>query len=111
MAFMDNRQFITALEKAGEIVRIKQEVDWELEAAAIARRAAETQGPACLFEKIKVEEKCGQKTENTPLNQDFDKGIMRVASCLLQIGNRILFADLSEDVFAIARANHRMILD
>ena len=53
MAFMDNRQFITALEKAGEIVRIKQEVDWELEAAAIARRAAETQGPACLFEKIK----------------------------------------------------------
>ena len=53
MAFKDNRQFIEALEKSGDVVRIKQEVDWELEAAAIARRSNEMQGPACLFEKIK----------------------------------------------------------
>ena len=53
MAFKDNRQFIEALEKNGEIVCIKQEVDWELEAAAIARRSNEMQGPACLFEKMK----------------------------------------------------------
>ncbi len=53
MAFKDNRQFIEALERTGDVVRIKQEVDWELEAAAISRRSNEMQGPACFFEKIK----------------------------------------------------------
>lgn len=51
--FKDNRRFIEALEKSGDIVRIKQEVDWDLEAGAIVRRTNEKQGPAALFEKIK----------------------------------------------------------
>lgn len=53
MTYKDNREFISALEKTGDIVRIKEEVDWELEAGAIVRRTNELQGPAILFEKIK----------------------------------------------------------
>jgi 4-hydroxy-3-polyprenylbenzoate decarboxylase len=53
MAFKDIREFCEALEKTGDLVRVKQEVDWELEAAAINRRCYETLGPAVLFEKIK----------------------------------------------------------
>ncbi len=53
MAFRDNREFISALEKTGDVVKIKEEVDWELEAGAIGRRACETQAPAVLFEKVK----------------------------------------------------------
>lgn len=53
MAFNDIREFIDALDRTGDVVRIKQEVDWELEAGAISRRAYEMNGPATLFEKIK----------------------------------------------------------
>lgn len=53
MAFKDNRQFIDALEKTGDVVRIKQEVDWDMEAGAIGRRINETSAPAALCEKIK----------------------------------------------------------
>lgn len=53
MAFKDNRQFIEALEKTGDVIRIKQEVDWDMEAGAIARRTDEIGGPAALCEKIK----------------------------------------------------------
>ena len=53
MGFKDVRQFIEALDKTGDVIRIKDEVDWELEAAAISRRAYERYGPAVFFEKIK----------------------------------------------------------
>lgn len=53
MAFKDVREFIKALDKAGEIAHIKEEVDWDLELGAIERRAAETGAQACLFENIK----------------------------------------------------------
>lgn len=53
MAFNDLRAFIDALEKAGELARIKQEVDWDMELGAISRRNFEQSGPALLFEKIK----------------------------------------------------------
>ncbi len=53
MAFKDIRQFIEALDKSGDLVRVKQEVDWDREAGAISRRNYEMQGPAILFEKIK----------------------------------------------------------
>lgn len=49
----DNRQFIEALEKTGDVVRVRQEVDWDLEAGAIVRRTNEKLGPAPLFEKLK----------------------------------------------------------
>lgn len=53
MPYNDIRAFIQALEKHGEIVRVKQEVDWNLEAGAITRKLAEDGGPAVLFEKIR----------------------------------------------------------
>ena len=53
MAFRDNREFLDALVKAGEAVRIEREVDWDLEAGAIVRRACETGAPAPFFQKIR----------------------------------------------------------
>jgi 3-polyprenyl-4-hydroxybenzoate decarboxylase len=48
-----NREFIEACVKAGDAVRIKQEVDWENEAGAIVRRACELGAAAPFMEKIK----------------------------------------------------------
>ena len=53
MAFEDNREYLAALEKVGDCVRIKQEVDWDLEAGAIVRRVCETSSPIPLMENIK----------------------------------------------------------
>lgn len=53
MAYKDNREFVEDLEKTGDAVRIQQEVDWDLEAGAIIRRACELRGPAPFFERIK----------------------------------------------------------
>lgn len=53
MPFADLRDFILALEKSGDLLRIKKEVDWDLEVGAISRRVFEQEGPALLFEKIK----------------------------------------------------------
>lgn len=51
--YKDNREYIAALEAAGDLVRIKQEVDWDLEAGAIVRKVCEEKHPAPLMEKIK----------------------------------------------------------
>lgn len=53
MIFDDNRTFFDALEKTGDAVRIKEEVDWDLEVGAITRRVCELGAPAPLFENIK----------------------------------------------------------
>ena len=53
MAYKDLREFCNALEDGGELIRVKQEVDWNLEAGAIVRRAHEEGLPAPYFEKIK----------------------------------------------------------
>lgn len=53
MPFKDNRQFIEALDKTGDIARIKDEIDWDVEAGAILRRALELDAAAPLFEKIR----------------------------------------------------------
>jgi len=53
MSFKDNREFVKALQKTGDAVVVRTEVDWDLEAGAITRRVCETGGPAPLFEKIK----------------------------------------------------------
>lgn len=53
MGFKDNRTFIEALAKTGDVVKINQQVDWDLEAAAITGRSCELKGPACLFENLK----------------------------------------------------------
>jgi 4-hydroxy-3-polyprenylbenzoate decarboxylase len=51
MAYKDLNEFIKRLEKDGELVRIKEEVDPVLEAGEIADRAIKAGGPALLFER------------------------------------------------------------
>ncbi len=53
MPFDDLRSFIHALEKEGELKRIRFEVDPYLEITEFADRSVKTQGPALLFEKPK----------------------------------------------------------
>jgi 4-hydroxy-3-polyprenylbenzoate decarboxylase len=53
MPFSDLREFISALDSAGDLARIKKEVDWDMEVGAISRRVFERSGPALLFENIK----------------------------------------------------------
>lgn len=53
MKYKDLRDFIEQLEKQGELVRIKQEVDTHLEMTEIADRTLRGKGPALLFENPK----------------------------------------------------------
>lgn len=53
MAYQDLREFIQALDKQGELKRIRFEVDPHLEITEFADRAVKTGGPALLFEKPK----------------------------------------------------------
>ena len=53
MPFKDLREYLARLEKEGELRRFEEEVDWNLEAGAMTRRALETGLPAPFFEKIK----------------------------------------------------------
>ncbi len=52
-AYKDFREFIATLEQEGEVQRIKEEVDWNLELGAITRRANEAEAPSPFFENIK----------------------------------------------------------
>lgn len=53
MAFKDHRDFFEVLEREGELLRIAEEVNWDLEVGAIGRRVYELSGPCLLFENIK----------------------------------------------------------
>src|SRR5690349_5203268 len=53
MAFEDLSAFICALESAGELKRVKLEVDPYLEITEFADRAVKNGGPALLFENPK----------------------------------------------------------
>ena len=48
---MDLRAFVSLLEREGELVRVRAEVDPHLEMAEIADRASKAHGPALLFEQ------------------------------------------------------------
>ena len=53
MPYKSLEECLLDLEKNGHLVRVKEEVDGNLEMAAIHLRVQETGGPALLFEKIK----------------------------------------------------------
>ncbi len=53
MPFKDLREFIVKLEREGAVQRIEEEVDWNLEAGAMTRRADEKGLPAPFFQKVK----------------------------------------------------------
>ena len=52
MPIDDIQQFIEKLEKAGELKRVKTEVDTSLEIAEILRRVSYAEGPAVLFDNV-----------------------------------------------------------
>jgi 4-hydroxy-3-polyprenylbenzoate decarboxylase len=53
MGYRNLRQCLDDLERTGQLVRIREEIDPHLEAAEIQRRVYAAQGPALLFEKVK----------------------------------------------------------
>jgi len=53
LAYDDLRDWIKALEKAGELKRIREEVSPELEITEITDRVSKSGGPALLFENVK----------------------------------------------------------
>ncbi|QKQ23886.1 4-hydroxy-3-polyprenylbenzoate decarboxylase [Candidatus Ruthia endofausta] len=53
MQYQDLREFITELEKQGQLKRIQIQVDAHLEITEICRRTLDKQGPALLFENVK----------------------------------------------------------
>ena len=53
MGYNNLREWIDKLESEGELKRIKAEVDWRGELAAITRKVFTKRGPALLFENIK----------------------------------------------------------
>ena len=53
MSYRSMRDCVKDLEKHGQLIRIKQEVDPNLEMAEIHRRIYDAEGPAILFEKVK----------------------------------------------------------
>ncbi len=53
MKYKDLRDFIDQLEKSGQLVRISQEIDTDLEMTEIADRTLRAKGPALLFENPK----------------------------------------------------------
>lgn len=53
MAYRDLREYIAALDSAGELVSVEAEVDWNLEAGAISRKALDLRSGAPFFKKLK----------------------------------------------------------
>ncbi|MCI4356498.1 MAG: menaquinone biosynthesis decarboxylase [Thermoplasmata archaeon] len=53
MAFRSLGEFLAELEKRGDLVRIRSEVNRDLEVAEIARRTISNDGPALLFENVR----------------------------------------------------------
>lgn len=83
MPFSDVREYIEVLEKEGELVRIKKQVDWNLELSAIIRRSYDLMAPAPLFENIKGYPK-GYRILGAPLglSQQPDRSLVRLAISL-----------------------------
>ncbi|HEY8505082.1 MAG TPA: UbiD family decarboxylase, partial [Gemmataceae bacterium] len=53
MGYRNLRECLRDLERAGQLVRIRQEIDPYLEAAEVHRRVYQAQGPAVLFERVR----------------------------------------------------------
>jgi 4-hydroxy-3-polyprenylbenzoate decarboxylase len=53
MAFKDLREYLADLEKYNELVRIKEEIDWDCEAGAFFRRGHEREAQAILLENVR----------------------------------------------------------
>ncbi len=79
MAYNDLRDWLTTLEKEGELIRVKREVNWYLEIGGIAREVCDTSGPAVLFENIK-------DYKDTACTQLFTGGVATRARVAMMLG-------------------------
>src|SRR5215470_1619684 len=52
MPFNDLREFLTLLEKKGDLLKTKKPVDVKYEISSYIRKTSDQQGPALLFEKV-----------------------------------------------------------
>ena len=53
MELTDLRDYLEILEEYGELQRVQNEVDWNLEMGAITRRCYDLGAPAALFENVR----------------------------------------------------------
>jgi phenyl-phosphate phosphatase/carboxylase subunit alpha len=85
MVLRDLRDYIDTLEKCGELVRIREEVDWNLEMGAIVRRCYDLGAPAPLFEKVKD---CagGYRALGAPLGPSLKSGHSLYARTAIALG-------------------------
>ena len=74
MAYESLRDWVEALERAGELKRVKAEVSPLLEMAEVADRAVKGNGPALLFENV-----AGYKGARVLMNQFGSERRMRMA--------------------------------
>lgn len=95
MAFKSLRDFITALEASGELVRVKKEVSTDLELTEIQTRVLSERGPAILFENVKNEK--GKKA-SMPVLVNLFGSVERIAKAinttpkgLREIGENLAF--------------------
>lgn len=77
MPWPDLRTFLAALRSRGDLLRIPEMVDWEYEAVALTRRTSDMEGPALLFENVRV------MASSTRLTVGVDRGVGRHEPLLL----------------------------
>lgn len=93
MPYHDLREFMQACEDAGEMVTIDREVDWNLEAGAIARRIAEIGAPMAHMTKIRG---CENKSIlASPISKGWNSDFSRVAIAL-EMDPKTSYEDLME---------------
>ncbi len=81
MAYYDLREFMEACEKAGEMITIDKEVDWNLEMGAISRRICEIGAPMAHMTNIKGVEN-GASVLGSPISKGWNGDFSRVAMAL-----------------------------
>jgi 4-hydroxy-3-polyprenylbenzoate decarboxylase len=103
----DLRDFINVLSEAGEINSLSQEVDWYLEAGAIASYANEVGAPAPLFTQIK-DYPSGYRLLGSPLagSRLRKNRPWRRLSLAMGLEADISFSDLAEEY--IRRRKHSL---
>lgn len=79
MAIPDLNEWLNLIEKEGELARVKEKVDWDLELGAIAQETADRGGPALLFENIK-------DYEDTPCRRFFTGALATYPRIAMMLG-------------------------
>lgn len=98
MPYKDLREWLNALEEAGELQKVEKEVDWNLEAGAITRRVYDLRAPAPLFQKIKGYPE-GYRILGAPIGLSARNNYARIALAL-DMPVQSTIKDLTEEYIA-----------